>query len=77
LPDLKGAAIGKIKISDSFTIFGIDKNNKGVVVDSFDSILYDSEPFTSSLEGEGEIDRTSRVFTKSPKRRPGGFKKRR
>ena len=86
LPGLKGAAIGKIKISDSFTIFGIDKNKKGVVVDSFDSILYDSEPFTSSLEGEGEIDRTSRVFAKGPKRRPapfkgakkpGGFKKRR
>lgn len=75
LPGIKGAAIGKIKISDSFTVFGIDKNKKDVVVDSFDSILYDNKPFETSLSGgnstdNSDIDRTSRVFVKGPSRRP-------
>lgn len=64
LSELKGAAIGKIKLADSFTIFGIDRKKRSVVIDSFDSILYDNKAFETSFADEGDIDRTSRVFVK-------------
>lgn len=66
LSELKGAAIGKIKLADSFTIFGIDRKKRSVVIDSFDSILYDNKAFETSFADEGDIDRTSRVFVKKP-----------
>ncbi len=66
LSELKGAAIGKIKLADSFTIFGIDRKKRSVVIDSFDSILYDNKSFETSFADEGDVDRTSRVFVKKP-----------
>jgi ATP-dependent RNA helicase DeaD len=66
LSELKGAAIGKIKLADSFTIFGIDRKKRSVVIDSFDSILYDNKSFETSFADEGGVDRTSRVFVKKP-----------
>ncbi len=69
LSELKGAAIGKIKLADKFTIFGIDRKKRSVVIDSFDTILYDNKSFETSFADEGDIDRTSRVFVKkSPSR---------
>ncbi|MFZ4648405.1 MAG: DEAD/DEAH box helicase [Patescibacteria group bacterium] len=70
LPDLKGADIGKIKMSDSFTIFGIDKNKEKDVVSSFETISYDGEAIVASIEGGFEIDQTSRIFAEEVKRRP-------
>ncbi len=83
LKELKGADIGKIKMSDSFTIFGIDKNKREEVVESFESILFNNQPFEASIVSGVEIDRLSRDFSKKGKsrppvrggaKRPGGFK---
>jgi ATP-dependent RNA helicase DeaD len=70
LPDLKGADIGKIKMSDSFTIFGIDKNKRNDIVSSFETISYDGEPILASIENGPMIDQSSRIFSGVAKRKP-------
>jgi ATP-dependent RNA helicase DeaD len=42
--ELKGAEIGKIKMSDTFTVFGIDKARAGAVEKSFRGVRYNGRP---------------------------------
>jgi ATP-dependent RNA helicase DeaD len=42
--ELKGAEIGKIKMSDTFTVFGIDKARAGDVERSFRGVRYNGRP---------------------------------
>ena len=59
-PELKGAEIGKVKISEAFTVFGIDKNRAGVVTDSFKSARYNGRALEARVLGGGGVERPGR-----------------
>lgn len=70
--DLKGAEIGKIKMSDNFTVFGIDKTRENDIARSFKMSRFKGRNIEVALVGGFEPDRPSRGGYADKKReRPG------
>lgn len=85
--ELRGADIGKIKMSDTFTIFGIDKIKEGDIARSFKTARFNGRAVEVAIVGAFEGDRMSRGFSgkehrggsapRKNKRKYGGLKSRR
>lgn len=68
--ELKGAEIGKIKMMDNFTVFGIDKTREKGVAKSFKSARFHGKEMEATIIGDFDMERPIRKF--SDKRRSGG-----
>lgn len=58
--ELKGAEIGKIKMSDTFTVFGIDRARAGSVEKSFRGTRYNGRAIEVRIVDGFQVDRPSR-----------------
>lgn len=58
--ELKGAEIGRIKIDDGFTIFGIDKNKKEEVRRVFKKLTFKGKPFKVEVGDTKQNERPGR-----------------
>ncbi len=80
--ELKGAEIGKIRMFETFTIFGIDKNREKDIARSFKSSHYNGRKLEARIADSVPVDRPGRNFSDKKRgrqdgRRPGRPKGRR
>ncbi|MFA5994328.1 MAG: DEAD/DEAH box helicase [Parcubacteria group bacterium] len=68
--ELKGAEIGKIKMMDSFTVFGIDKTKEADIARSFRSARFHGKEMEATVIGDFKMDSPKRNF--SDRKRSGG-----
>ncbi len=68
--ELKGAEIGKIKMMDSFTVFGIDKTKEADIARSFRSARFHGKELEATVIGDFKMDSPKRSF--SDRKRGGG-----
>jgi len=73
--ELKGAEIGKIRMFETFTIFGIDKNREKDIARSFKSSHYNGRKLEARIAESVSADRPSRGYADKGRGRPAGRKK--
>ncbi|KKR21506.1 MAG: ATP-dependent RNA helicase [Parcubacteria group bacterium GW2011_GWE2_39_37] len=82
--ELKGAEVGKIKMSDTFTVFGIEKARQNDIAKSFRASRFKGRPIEVRVVDGFEADRPNRNFSgktyqgaRKGNRKPSPFKGRR
>ncbi|NTW21918.1 DEAD/DEAH box helicase [Candidatus Falkowbacteria bacterium] len=73
--ELKGAEIGKIRMFDTFTIFGIDKNREKDIDRSFKSSHYNGRKLEAKIADGFKAEGPSRKFSDKDRGRPASRKK--
>jgi ATP-dependent RNA helicase DeaD len=69
-PSLKGAEIGKVKIGDDYTIFGLDKRRQADLARSFRKVNFKGKPIEARLVIENQFSRQRRPFARESSRKP-------